>query len=367
MNPRYLSSIDQLDNLVGLNSREREEMERVCERFPFRANEYYLSLINWQNKKDPLRRIVIPDPQELKGGGLYDPSSEKNYTKLQGVQHKYSQTGLLLLSDVCGGICRFCFRKRLFLKEEPETIKDVSAGIDYIRHHPEITNVLLTGGDPLVLETSFLESILHELRKIEHVGIIRIGSKIPAYNPYRILEDDRLCSAFQRYSTPEKRIYLMAHFTHPGELTNIALQAIERLQKCGVIVVHQTPVLNGINSESAVFTQLFRRLSFMGVSPYYVFQCRPSIGNQIFQVPVERAYHVIQKAWQACSGLAKQARFVMSHTTGKIEVVGHTARHIFMRYHQAANPDDLGKFLILRSNKNAFWFDDYSHHDIDDI
>ncbi|WAC04382.1 MAG: KamA family radical SAM protein [Methanoregula sp.] len=362
MKPRYLTSIDELDNLVGLEPKERQDMETVCETFPFRANDYYLSLIDWKDRHDQLRRIVIPDPRELKGGGCMDPSCEKDFTKLPGLQHKYSQTGLLLLSDVCGGICRFCFRKRLFINKERETVRDISAGLDYIRSHPEITNILLTGGDPFTLETQRLEAILKELREIEHVNIIRIGSKMPAYNPYRILNDPGLTDVLSRYSTAQKRIYVMAHFNHPRELTDVSVQALEQLHRSGVVVVNQTPVLNEVNNSPEVFTQLFRKLSFAGVSPYYVFQCRPSLGNRFFQTPVERSYEIIQQAWQACSGLAKRARFVMSHTTGKIEIVGKSAHHIYMRYHQAANRADMGKMLVFRSNPIALWFDDYRHH-----
>jgi lysine 2,3-aminomutase len=362
MNPKYLSTISELDNLVGLTKKEHDEMEMVTQTFPFRSNEYYLSLIDWKDRHDPLRRIVIPDPRELKGGGCPDPSCEKNFTRLPGLQHKYDQTGLLLLSDVCGGICRFCFRKRLFIGCERETIRDVSAGLEYIRSHPGITNVLLTGGDPFTLETRRLEAILKELREIDHVSIIRIGSKIPAYNPYRFLNDPYLTEVLSRYSTPEKRIYVMAHYNHPNEMTDVSMQAIGQLHRAGVIVVNQTPILNEVNNDPAVFTQLFRKLSFAGVSPYYVFQCRPSMGNRFFQTPVERSFEIIQQAWQTCSGLAKRARFVMSHATGKIEIVGRTANHVFMRYHQAADHADIGKMLVFRSNPMARWFDDYLHH-----
>jgi KamA family protein len=361
MNPEYIHTLDDLDNRVGFPRKDFLDMEKVCEVFPFKANDYYLSLIDWKNDRDPLRKILVPDPRELKGGGSLDPSSEKDYTKLPGLQHKYPQTGLLLLSDVCGGICRFCFRKRLFMDREQEAVKDVSGGIEYIREHPEMTNVLLTGGDPLTLETSYLEKILRELREISHVNIIRIGSKIPAYNPFRILNDPRLREVFSRFSSAEKRIYLVAHFTHPHELTSPSLQALEQLQASGVKVVHQTPLLNEVNSTPETLASLFSRLSFAGVTPYYVFQCRPSLGNRFFQVPVEQSYQIIQQAWQACSGLAKSARFVISHATGKIEVVGKTATHVVMRYHQAANPIDIGRTLVYRSNPMARWFDDYLH------
>jgi len=359
MNPRYLTSVAELDNLVGLGTKEREEMESVTELYPFRANDYYLSLIDWKDDKDPLRRIVIPDANELAHGGCADPSHEKDYTKQPGLQHKYDQTGLLLLTDTCAGICRFCFRKRLFMSCKRETVRDVSDNIEYIREHKEITNVLLTGGDPLTLSTRQLEPVLKELREIGHVNIIRIGSKMLAYNPYRILNDPELLSVLSRYSTPAKRIYVVAHFNHPRELSPVSVQAAEALRNAGVVVVQQTPLLAGINDNSQTLTTLFRKLSFAGISPYYVFQCRPTTGNTTFAVPVEQSYDYIQRSWQACSGLAKRARFVMSHATGKIEVVGKTASHIFMRYHQAADPGSIGTFMVFKRNPLARWFDDY--------
>ena len=153
----------------------------------------------------------------------------------------------------------------------------------------------------------------------------------------------------------------MAHFNHPRELSDVSFRAAEQLQKSGVTVLSQTPILQGVNSNPEVLTNLFRSLAFSGISPYYVFQCRPSTGNRFFQVPVEQSYQMIQTAWQKCSGIAKRARFVMSHATGKIEVVGKTAKHVFMRYHQAADTANIGKFMVFRSNPDAHWFDDYQH------
>jgi len=356
-NPRYITSIEDLPGIPG---NERKRLAEVTKKFAFRTNEYYASLIDWDDPEDPIRKIIIPDSRELEEWGALDPSNEKDYTVAPGVQHKYRETALFLTFDVCGGFCRFCFRKRLFMNRADEIARDLSEGIEYVRQHPEITNVLLTGGDPLLLATSRLERIISQIRKIDHVQIIRIGSKMAAFNPYRILNDPELPGLIKTYSTPEKKIYLMAHFNHPRELSPQAIDALEVLRNAGAIVVNQTPLLRGINSDPTVLTELFRKLSFIGVPPYYVFQCRPTLGNYLFGMPVEESYLVFEKARASCSGLAKRARFVMSHASGKIEVVGKTDAATYFKYHQAADPRDVGRFLAFKSNPEAFWFDDYT-------
>jgi lysine 2,3-aminomutase len=356
-NPSYITSLDRLD---GLPPEERRELEEVTRKFVFRTNEYYASLINWDDPDDPIRKIIIPDTRELEEWGGLDPSGEKNYTRVPGVQHKYPQTALLLAVDVCGGFCRFCFRKRLFMNGTDEVSRDYTQAIEYIRDHPEITNVLLTGGDPLILSTKRLGHLIARLREIEHVKIIRIGSKMVSFNPYRIINDPSVVDMIRTYSTGDRKIYIMAHFNHPKELTETAIQGLHILMDAGVIIVNQTPLLKGINDDPDVLTELFRRLSFIGVQPYYVFQCRPTLGNRLFEMPVETAYEIFEKAKAKCSGLAKRARFVMSHATGKIEVVGKTRDAVYFKYHQAANPADMGRFMVFRSNPEAYWFDDYN-------
>ena len=366
--PRYITRLDQVEHLEQrLTVEERKCLERVEDTFPFRSNDYYLSLINWEDPHDPIRKIVIPDPRELERIGSLDPSSEKKYTVIPGLQHKYPQTALLLVSDECGGICRFCFRKRLFLETDPEVAADIPRCMEYIRTHAEITNVLLTGGDPLALSTKKLERIVRELREIPHVQIIRIGSKMPAYNPHRILNDPLLLQMIKRYSSENKRIYIMAHFNHPNELTQAAVQALDELQRAGAIVVNQTPLIQGVNHSPFVLSELFRTLSFVGVSPYYVFQCRPTVGNRFFTIPVERSYQIVHHAFARCSGLAKRARYIMSHNSGKVEIVGTTPEYVFMKYHQAAQPENAGNFIAFNRNPNATWLDDYLHHVIDNI
>ncbi|MBN1168032.1 MAG: KamA family radical SAM protein [Methanospirillaceae archaeon] len=355
----YITDITQIPYFHSLEKREQDQLLHVTSQYPFRASKHYLSLINWNNPTDPLKRIIFPDTGECNSYGSQDPSREEQYTVLPGLQHKYPQTALLLLSDVCGGICRFCFRKRLFMDCPRQTVRDYSDALNYVREHHEISNILLSGGDPLILSTPRLKKIIHEIRGIEHIRIIRIGTKMLAYNPYRITDDQELCDLITAASTAEKKIYIMAHFNHPREISPQSITAIDLLQRAGAVVVNQTPVIEGVNTDPAVMADLLRKLSFIGVSPYYVFQCRPTVGNEVFTVPVERSYQIMQSAFERCSGLAKRARFIISHSTGKIEVVGQNKHNVFLRYHQAADSRDYQKFMISQSNPEARWFDDY--------
>ena len=171
--------------------------------FAFRSNSYYLSLIDWNDPDDPIRRIIVPHVRELESWGRLDPSDEKAYTIMPGLEHKYHSTVLLLVSNVCDGICRYCFRKRVFRDSDEECLHDIPAAMQYIKQHGEITNVLLTGGDPLALKTSKLENIIRQIRQIDHVSIIRIGTKIPVFNPYRIIDDPDLLKMIKKFSLPE--------------------------------------------------------------------------------------------------------------------------------------------------------------------
>jgi KamA family protein len=238
-------------------------------------------------------------------------------------------------------------------------VQDLTAALHYIQNHKEITNVLLTGGDPLMLPTDRLEEIISRIRQIEHVHIIRIGTRMPVYYPYRISEDPDLLNVLEKYCTARKKIYMMTHFIHPNELSDIAVDTCHMIQKTGVRMTNQFPLLRGINDKPEVLSDLLRKLSFYGVIPYYIFQCRPASGNKTFTVPIEEGYNIIERAKSKVSGLAKRARFVMSHSSGKIEIIGKTAANTFMKYHRAANDAESGKFMILKSNPKACWFDDY--------
>jgi len=353
----YLTDVRDINKL---SQEEIRSIEPVMEKFRFKAHEYYLSLIDWEDPNDPLKRIILPQKDELIPWGRLDASNERNYTVVPGLQHKYTSTAVMLMSNICAGYCRFCFRKRLFIyPEEEDHIKDLEEAIKYIETNPEITNVLITGGDGLMVSTSKLKMVISRLRQIPHIHIIRIGTKVLAYNPYRVIEDNELLELLNRYSTPDKRIYVMTHFNHSKEISSKSLEAIDLLLKAGVVLANQTPMLKGVNDDPDIMADLFRKLSFTGVTPYYVFLCRPTVGNKGFAIPVEKALEIFQKAQMKCSGLAKRARLTMSHETGKIEVVSQTEDEIYFRYHRSADEDQSGDFMVFKKNPEAFWFDDY--------
>jgi KamA family protein len=352
----YLTDVRRIEQL---SDRERHELETVTRHFAFRSNDYYLSLIDWDDPNDPIRRIILPHRDELDEWGRLDPSDEQAYTIIPGVEHKYNSTVLMLVSNVCDGICRYCFRKRVFIRPQQEYLRDVTAAMDYIAAHQEVTNVLLTGGDPLTLSTGRLAEIIAGIRRIEHVQIVRIGTRIPAFNPYRIVDDPTLLKMIERYSTAEKRIYVMTHFSHPRELTNVAIEAVDLLQEAGAITANQTPLIRGVNDNPETLAELLAKLSFVGDVPYYIFQCRPAVGNRAYTVPIEEGYQIVEDAKSRVSGLAKRIRYTMSHSTGKIEVVAKLGDQVFFKYHRAAEDIDSGRVLVCNSNPHAHWLDDY--------
>ncbi|MCQ6562825.1 KamA family radical SAM protein [Paenibacillus mendelii] len=352
--PKYITDISKL---TYIPEKDREKLKQITDKFVFRVNDYYLSLIDWTDPDDPIRKLVIPNEDELGEYGRWDASDEDTNYVVPGCQHKYSTTALLIVSEVCGAYCRYCFRKRLFRNDVKEAVSDIEPGLQYIAEHPEISNVLLTGGDSLILGTAKLRTILERLRAIEHVKIIRLGSKMPVFNPMRIYEDEALLELLQTYSTPDKRIYVMAHINHPREITPEAIRGFKALQQAGVILVNQTPVLRGINDDPQILGELLDKLSEAGVTPYYFFVNRPVAGNNAFVLPLREVYELVEQAKARTSGLGKRVRLSMSHTSGKIEILAIENGKAYLKYHQSRD-NHYGRFMILDCPDQAAWFDD---------
>ncbi|MCP4499250.1 MAG: KamA family radical SAM protein [Deltaproteobacteria bacterium] len=354
---RKVQYVKQIDGLQNIPDDVKEVLKKVADKYVFRANDYYLGLIDWDDANDPIRQLIIPRVEELDDWGKLDASNEAAVTVAKGAQHKYQRTTLLLCNEVCGAYCRYCFRKRLFMDDNDEATLDVNLGLDYIRKHKEVTNVLLTGGDPLLMSTRKLGKILSSLREIDHVDIIRIGTKMPAFNPWRILDDPKLLELLREHSTQHKRIYIMAHFDHPRELTPAAVEGLDALMKAGCIIVNQCPLIKGVNDDVSVLAELYQKLEAIGVPPYYLFQGRITEGNGPYEVPLVRGWQIFDQARRRASGLGRRARFCMSHDTGKVEIVGVDDKHIYMRYHQTKDPMDESRFMVFHRDDSAYWFD----------
>lgn len=355
--PSGVSYVRDIGQVTQIPEQEQEQLARVAQKYAFRANDYYLGLIDWSDPDDPIRRLIVPHEDELCDWGALDASNEAANTVLPGLQHKYGDTALLLAVEACGGYCRYCFRKRLFMRDNHEVSRELEPSIEYVAEHPEITDVLLTGGDPLLLSTDKLAGILRRIREIPHVRTIRIGSKMPAFNPFRILDDPDLVQLLDDESGPGGRVYMMCHFDHPREMTEPAIEAVDRMVRAGVMAVNQCPVVAGVNDDASVLRELFETTASVGCPQYYLFQGRPTAGNEPYEVPLVRGWELFSEARKLVSGLSRRARFCMSHETGKIEIFGVDESRIYTRYHRAKNPADEDRVMVFERDDSAFWLD----------
>jgi len=353
-------SVEQLTNYLELSSDEKEQLEQVVQIHPMRVSPYYLSLINWKDPHDPIRKMAVPSLGELNLEGVYDTSGEAENTKMPGLQHKYAETALILATNRCATYCRHCFRKRLVGLPTEEIVKRFEDATEYIMEHEEINNVLISGGDPLVLPNSVIESFLEILTKINHLNFIRFGSRTPVTLPTRIL-DPELIALFKKYSQIDRRLYVVTQFNHPQEITPQSVSAVSKLINAGVLLSNQTVLLKGVNDNPNVLANLMNRLVSIGVTPYYVFQCRPVKRVKThFQVPICEGVRIVERAKAKCNGHSKRFKYIMSHRTGKIEILGIMDKQVYFKYHEAKDRENLGFMFKRRIDEKAGWLDDFS-------
>lgn len=342
-----------------LSKEEEGTFSRIIDRYPMSVPKYYLSLINAADPEDPIKKLCIPSIKETDMSGSLDTSGEKSNTVVKGLQHKYPQTGLILSTNRCAMYCRHCFRKRLVGTNDDEINSHFDEIIDYIKQHREMTNVLISGGDSFMNNNGKIKHYLDELTKIDHLAFIRFGTRTPVVLPSRIYKDKELLEILGSYNKI-KQIYVVTHFNHPNEITEESTKAIESLKKIGIVIRNQTVLLKGINDNADTLAVLMRRLTEIGVVPYYLFQCRPVFGvkNQ-FQVPFHRACTIVDEARSKLNGISKGFRYAMSHPTGKIEIIGsHEANKILFKYHQTKYEKDQGRIFSIEVSENQSWLPD---------
>jgi lysine 2,3-aminomutase len=356
---KSISSISELKKFVDLSADQEEQIKQAIKVHPMRVSLYYLSLINWEDPHDPIRKMAVPAAEELNSDGYYDTSGEAENTKMPGLQHKYSETALILVTNRCATYCRYCFRKRLIGLPNNEILKRFGDAANYIDRHEEINNVLISGGDPLVLKTAILEKFLKVLSKIDHLSFVRFGSRVPVTLPARLC-DPKILALFKKYSKSNKRFYVVTQFNHPREITPQSIKAVSNLIETGVLLSNQTVLLRGVNDDPDTLAAMMNDLASIGVAPYYVFQCRPvKRVKSHFQVPICEGLRIIEKAKATCNGHSKRFKYVMSHKTGKVEILGIMDGEIYFKYHEAKDRENLGLMFKRRVNEEAGWLDDF--------
>ena len=288
-------SITIPDSLPASFEIDRGSLQKVIARYPMRINPYYLSLI--KKKDDPLYKQCVPDLREtLNEAGFDDPLNE-DCSPVPGLTHRYPDRLLFLISSRCAMYCRFCNRKRKVGRPSMVTRSSIREGLSYIRGHEEIRDVLLSGGDPLLLENRELFHILSDLRSMTHVEIIRIGTRVPCTLPQRITP--QLANMLGSF----KPLYINTHFNHPDEITPESSLACNRLADAGIPIGCQTVLLKGVNDNAGIIRTLMQKLLTIRVRPYYLFQADPAKGTAHFWTPLNRGLEIMASLQGHTSGL----------------------------------------------------------------
>jgi KamA family protein len=356
---KSVRTIPRLKRYLDLSPREEKQLKSITERHPMQITRYYMSLMDLHDPDDPVRKMAVPSLGEFDLTGSYDPSGEIGNTKLPGLQHKYKKTALILVTNRCPVYCRHCFRKRLVGLPSDEVLRRFGDAARYIEEHREISNVLLSGGDPLSLQTKTLERMLERLSAIAHLKFVRIGTRVPCTFPMRVIDDADFLKVLRRYSRPHRRLFITTQFNHEREITERAVQAITLLLRSGIVINNQTVLLRGVNDNPEGLARLQGNLVRVGINPYYVFQCRPvQRVRKHFSVPVAEGYRIVEEAKAMLDGYAKRFKYVMSHRSGKLEIMGVRGNKVLLKYHEAKDPRNDARILERTLTKEAAWLDE---------
>lgn len=402
--------LDQIEALEKLGAAHRFDMQVVASVLPFRVNQYVIDeLIDWDRvPDDPIFQLTFPQrgmlgdtafermaallrgaptaqeiralANELRAELNPHPAGQQTLNvplldgaALAGVQHKYDETVLFFPSQgqVCHSYCTFCFRWAQFVGDKALRFAAAEAGElkRYLVANPQVTDVLITGGDPMVMKTANLRSYLEALLspELEHIRTIRIGTKALTYWPYRFVTDpdaDDLLRLFEQVVDSGKQLALMAHINHWQELAPpIVARAVSYIRNTGAILRAQAPLLAHINDDAAVWSRLWQEEVELGIYPYYMFVERDTGAKRYFEVPLARAWDIYANAVRTVSGLARTARGPsMSAGPGKVEVQGRATIHgedvFVLRFIQGRNADWVQRPFFARFDEQATWFDE---------
>ena len=296
-----IETYEELSKYFTFSPEEAEGIKKALAKFRMAITPYYLSLIDPNDPYDPIRRQCIPAGAEcnIAPADLNDPLHEDEDSPAPGLTHRYPDRVLFLITDMCSMYCRHCTRRRFAGQKDDESPQDrIEKCLEYIEKTPEVRDVLLSGGDALMVSDKKLEYIISRLRAIPHVEIVRIGSRTPVVCPQRITDD--LCNMLKKYHP----IWLNTHFNHPNEMTPEAQAAVAKLADAGIPLGNQTVLLRGVNDCVHVMKKLMHELVKNRVRPYYIYQCDLSMGLEHFRTPVSKGIEIIENLRGHTSGYA---------------------------------------------------------------
>ncbi len=404
-NLQNFRSIPQMDLVSEKIKRDIEITGRVL---PFKTNNYVVDeLIDWESPEtDPMftlnfprqgmlskthfdavaklidnnadQKVIAQKVEHIRRSLNPNPAGQEHNVpylgeiKLKGIQHKYPETVLFFPSQgqTCHAYCTFCFRWPQFsgMNELKFAMKEADLLFKYLKIRKKVTDVLFTGGDPMVMNASVLETYLLPLLEpdFDHIRTIRIGSKSLSYWPYRFLTDEdsgRIISLFKKIVDSGKNLSFQAHFNHPRELsTDTVKQAIKKIRSTGALIRTQSPLLRNINDKPELWSEMWRKQVDLGLIPYYMFVARDTGAKEYFEVPLERCWKIFRKAYSQVSGLCRTVRGpIMSDHAGKIQVLGVSeikGEKVFaLQFIQGRNPNWVQMPFFARYDSKAAWFD----------
>ncbi|HHW31145.1 MAG TPA: lysine 2,3-aminomutase [Clostridiaceae bacterium] len=296
-----ITSTEQLSKIIKLSDTEISDINECLKKFRMAITPYYATLIDQDNPNCPIRSQAIPSIKELDfcPFDMSDPLNEDMFSPVANIVHRYPDRVLFLLTHKCAMYCRHCTRRRM-VGEEDYSIgsKALDQALKYIKDNSFIRDVLLSGGDPLILSDSFLEKVISRLREIPHVEIIRIGTRVPVVLPMRINDD--LLKMLKKYQP----IWINTHFNHPDEITDHSIKACGKIVDAGIPLGNQNVLLRGVNDNSATLKELYLKLVKMRVRPYYMYQCDLAIGISHFRTPVDTGINIMRDLRGYISGYA---------------------------------------------------------------
>ncbi|KAG2476311.1 MAG: Lysine 2,3-aminomutase [Nitrosopumilales archaeon] len=406
-----LQNFRDISQIQEMSEEKQFEMEVIGNVLPFKANNYVVEqLIDWSNVPNdsmyvltfPQKEMLLPHHYDEMAAALKSGADKKmiqetankirmqlnphpagqmehnvpelkDGTKLYGMQHKYKETCLFFpsQSQTCHAYCSFCFRWPQFvgMDELKFAMKESESLVQYLREHPEISDVLFTGGDPMIMKARIFAGYIDALldSNLPNLKTIRIGTKALSYWPYKFLSDndaDETLALFEKVTQKGIHLAIMAHFNHQVELsTDSVKEAIHRVRKTGAQIRTQSPVLAHINDDPDIWAEMWKKQVQLGCIPYYMFVVRDTGAQHYFGVPLVRAHEIFRNAYKKVSGLSRTVRGPsMSATPGKIQVLGVSdvgeKKVIVLRFLQGRNPDWVHKPFFAEYNENAIWIDD---------